>query len=93
MQEIKKKELWKNFILLLLTIFIMIIIIEIFLRIFYPQQIYNECYGVPGPNDSRIDIEPNPYFGWFPIPNSSSCHYQQTQIKLFIDCIILRELG
>lgn len=82
MQEINKKELKKNIILLLITLVIIALFLEIFLRIFYPQKLYNKCYetfysGGPGSLDQKDSL-----LGWRLKSNYISCSYQPDTNKI-----------
>ena len=79
----KKKELKKNVILLIITILVTLIFLEIFLRMFSPQKIYNECYEQDPENSSTWENQLNQYIGWFPSPNYSRCFYQPDTNKIF----------
>ncbi|MAH49401.1 hypothetical protein CMI37_26495 [Candidatus Pacearchaeota archaeon] len=77
-----KKELKKNLILLAVTILVVLVILEISLRLFYPQKIYNECYE-PSPKDpSTWEIELDSKIGWVLRPDYSACRYQPDTNKI-----------
>ena len=78
----KRKNLKKNLILLLVTVIIMIIIFEIFLRLFYPQKLYDKCYEYSSEDLSNLEVELDPNLGWKLKSNFSGCRYQPDTNKI-----------
>lgn len=78
--KLNKRELKKNIILFVIVIFITIIFLEIFLRLFFPQKIYNECYDYE--NLSNVEVKLDPFFGWVLKTNFSGCQYQPDTDKI-----------
>ena len=78
----KKKEFKKNLILLGVTILVMVIFLEIILRMYYPQKLYDDCYEYSYKNLSNLEVELDSHLGWKLIPNYSGCRYQPDTNKI-----------
>ncbi|MEK6871331.1 MAG: hypothetical protein AABX16_00335 [Nanoarchaeota archaeon] len=78
-----KKSMRKNLILLLITVFIMLFIFEIFLIFFYPQKLYNDCYEYSGNDLSNLDVDLDHLLGWSSKKNFTGCAYQPDSNKIF----------
>lgn len=78
----KKREWGKNLMLLLVTIFIVLICFEIYLRFFYPQKLYDKCYEYSYKNLSNLELELDSHLGWKLISNYSGCRYQPDTNKI-----------
>ncbi len=80
----KKRDFKKNLLLLLMMIIIMIIIFEIFLRFFYPQKLYDNCYEYSGRDLSNLDVDFDPLLGWSSKKNFTGCAYQPDTNRIIL---------
>ena len=70
-----KKQNINKIILIIFKIIVFLLILEFGLRIFYPQNVYNECN--PEFPVKHEPIEPHPIYSWAPIKNFKGCYYSK----------------
>jgi len=75
MKKIRRKII-KYLLFLFVLVVISLVFNEIFLRVFYPQPLYNECYSEYHPNADGPDRVYDSQLGWFTAKNYFNCVYQ-----------------
>lgn len=80
------KEIKKNLLLLILSLIFTIILLEISLRLFFPQKLYNECLDQYHPKGNGTDIVLSDTSAWINKPNYTRCMYQpDTNKKVYLE--------
>ena len=81
-QAIQKKKKIQNILILAITLVLCLFIIELGLKKFYPQKLYNVCFEKEYPGGPGGEMDLHSHFGWYPKPNYRSCRYQPDTHKI-----------